>query len=118
MVSPLRVQRARYHGRAGTALNRNICPRRSCNSACSEISRDGSLTPRDLVGKLDVVVAECPKCSRTGRYALHRLIEQRGRDGTIIEWLVELTADCPRKRSASVSDDQCHARCPDLPKVV
>ena len=24
MVSPLRVERARYHGRAGTALNRNI----------------------------------------------------------------------------------------------
>jgi hypothetical protein len=26
----------------------------------------------------------------------------------------ETTADCPRKRPASVSD-QCHARCPDLP---
>ena len=96
MVSALRVERARYHGRAGTALNRNICPRRSCNSACSEISRDGSLTPRDLVGKLDVVVAECPKCSRIGRYGLRRLNEQRGRDRTIIDWLDALTADCPR----------------------
>jgi hypothetical protein len=34
----------------------------------------------DLVGKLDSVIVECPKCSRTGRYALRRLIEQRGRD--------------------------------------
>src|SRR5262249_40376587 len=95
MVSALRVERARYHGRAGTALNRNIRPRRSCNSACSEISRDGSLTPRDLVGKLDVVVAECPKCSRTGRYGLRRLNEQRGRDRTIIHWPDRFTADCP-----------------------
>jgi hypothetical protein len=32
-----------------------------------------------------VLRVECPKCSRTGRYALRRLIEQRGRDGTIID---------------------------------
>ena len=49
------------------------------------------------------------------RYAA--LIEQRGGDGTIIEWLDQLSADCPRKCDASISD-QCHARCPDLPKVV
>jgi hypothetical protein len=36
---------------------------------------------------------------------------------TIIEWFAALTADCPRKRAARVSD-QCHARSPDLPKVV
>jgi len=40
-----------------------------------------------------------------------------GATGTIIDWLDALTADCPRKRAASVSD-QCHARCSDLPKVV
>ena len=48
---------------------------------------------------------------------LHRLIDQRGGDGTILGWLDKLTADCPRKRAASVND-QCHVRCPDLPKVV
>ena len=64
----------------------------------------------DLVGKLDVLVVECPKCTRTGRYALSRLIDERGRDDTIIDWLGALTADCPRKRAASISD-QCHARC-------
>ena len=60
---------------------------------------------------------ECPKCTRTGRYALRRLIGQRGRDVRILDWLEELTADYPRKRAASISD-QCHARCPDLPKVI
>jgi len=51
----------------------------------------------------------------TSRYALRRLIEQRGRDVRILDWLDGLTADCPRKRAASVSD-QCHAGCRDLPK--
>jgi hypothetical protein len=41
------------------------------------------------------------------------LAERIGWDGK----LTDITADCPRKRAASVSD-QCHARCPDLPKVV
>ena len=34
---------------------------------------------------------------RTGRYRLERLIENRGRDAKVINWLSELTADCPRK---------------------
>jgi len=71
----------------------------------------------DLVGKLTVLRVECSKCGRFGRYPLRRLIEQRGRDGTIIDWLDELAADCPRKHAAAISD-QCHARCPDLPKVL
>jgi hypothetical protein len=37
-----------------------------------------------------------------------------GGDVRIIE---ELTAECPRKRAAGISDP-CHARYPDLPKVV
>jgi hypothetical protein len=71
----------------------------------------------DVLGKLDMLLVECPKCERTGRYAVRRLIEQHGRDYTILDWLDALTADWPRKRAASVSD-QCHARCPDLPKVL
>jgi hypothetical protein len=73
-------------------------------------------TLADLLGKLTVVRVECSKCRRIGRYAVRRLIEQRGRDGTIIDWLDALTAGCPRKRAARVND-QCHARCPDLPEV-
>jgi len=71
----------------------------------------------DLLGKLTLVRVECSKCGRFGRYPLHRLIDQHGGNGTILEWLERLTADCPRKRAASVSD-QRHARCPDLPPVV
>jgi len=81
------------------------------------MARPPGTTFGDLIGKLDVLVVECPKCDRTGRYALRWLIQKRGPDVRILDWLDELTADCPRKRAASVSD-QCHARCPDLPRVV
>jgi hypothetical protein len=56
--------------------------------------RASGTTFGDLIGKLGVVVVGCPKCNRTGRYVLRRLINERGRDGTILEWLDELTADC------------------------
>ena len=79
--------------------------------------RDGSLTPRDLVGKFDVLAVACDKCGRTGRYRVTTLAERIGWDGRLTDWLTEITADCPRRRAAAISD-QCHARCPDLPKVV
>jgi hypothetical protein len=79
--------------------------------------RDGAITFGDLVGKLDVLVVDCPKCGRSGRYAVRRLIEQRGRDAKLIDWKDEITADCPRRMAANISD-QCAARCPDLPKVL
>ena len=44
------------------------------------------------------------KCDRAGTYRLTGLIERRGRDGKVIDWLDELTADCPRKRSGNTND--------------
>jgi hypothetical protein len=43
--------------------------------------RDGSLTPRDLVGKLDVLAVACEKCGRSGRYRVTTLAETIGWDG-------------------------------------
>jgi hypothetical protein len=81
------------------------------------MARPLGTTFADLLGKLTVFRIECPKCGWFGRYPLHRLIDRHGGSGTIIEWLDGLTADCPRKRAAAITD-QCHARCPDLPTVV
>jgi hypothetical protein len=39
--------------------------------------RDGSLTPADLIGKLDVLRVECDKCSRSGRYHVDRLMREQ-----------------------------------------
>jgi hypothetical protein len=45
------------------------------------------------------------------------LINKRGRDAKLVDWLDEITADCPKKSAHNMSD-QCGARCPDLPKVL
>ena len=79
--------------------------------------REGAITFRDLVGKLEVLNVECDKCGRRGRYRLHRLIERYGIDAKLFDWSDQITVDCPRKRAKNLNDI-CGARCPDLPKVV
>lgn len=71
----------------------------------------------DLAGKLDVLRVACAKCGRAGQYRLDRLIEQHGADGTVIDFLAEISADCPRRQIGKISD-LCGAACPDLPKVL
>jgi hypothetical protein len=44
-------------------------------------------------------------------------VERLGPDAKLTDWLSEITADCPRKRKNSFSD-QCGALCADLPKVL
>ena len=63
--------------------------------------RDGSLTPRDLVEKIDALVVACDKCGRSGRYRVLKLAEQIGRDGKLTDWLYGLTKDCPRKQQGT-----------------
>ena len=48
-------------------------------------ARDGAIIFDDVVGKLDVLHVACDKCGRKGRYAVARLIEQRGRDAKVID---------------------------------
>jgi hypothetical protein len=82
-----------------------------------KMPRDGAIIFSDLIGKLDVLRVRCEKCGRDGCYGLNRLIKARGRDGKVIDWLGELTADCPKKLARNMSD-QCAARCPDLPRIL
>jgi len=49
----------------------------------------------------------CEKCDREGSYRVNGLNGTRG-DGKIIDWLDELTADCPKK-SAHNMNDPCGA---------
>ena len=79
--------------------------------------RDGAIIFGDLIGKLDVLYVHCEKCSRAGRYRLDRLIKERSRDATLIDWLDEITADCP-KQIAHNMNDPCGARFPDLPRAL
>ena len=79
--------------------------------------RDGAIIFSGLFGRLDIVRVTCEKCDRAGSYRLNRLVESRGHDAKIIDWLDEITKDCPRK-TASNMNDQCGARCPDLAAVL
>jgi len=79
--------------------------------------RDGSLTPTDLVGKLNVLRVECSKCPGRGRYRVERLALDLGWDGKLTDWLAEVAAGCPRKLANSYSD-ACGVHCPDLSKVL
>ena len=58
----------------------------------------------------------CDKCGRDGCYGLAKLIDKRGRNGKIVDWLEELTADCPKKKSLLNMSDRCGAKCPQMPK--
>ena len=58
----------------------------------------------DLIGKLDVLRVSCEKCGRDGSYRLNGLIEKRGRDAKLIDWLDELTAECPKKIARNIND--------------
>ena len=73
--------------------------------------RDGAIIFSDLIGKLDVLRVACEKCGRDGRYILARLIRNRGRDAKLIDWLDELTAECPKKIALNMNDP-CGARVP------
>jgi hypothetical protein len=79
--------------------------------------RDGAIILSDLIGKLDVLRVACDKCGRDGCYGLSRLIDKRGRDSKVTDWLDDLTAECPKKIASNTSDP-CGVKCPQLPKVV
>jgi hypothetical protein len=75
--------------------------------------RDGAIIFSDLIGKL----VHCPKCSRASRYRVQHLIEERGPNAKLIDWLDEITADCAKKRAGNMNYP-CGAKCPQLPKVL
>ena len=79
--------------------------------------RDGAIIFSDLIGKLDILRVSCAKCGRDGSCGLGRLIEKRGRDAKFIDWLDELTAECPKKLAHNMNDP-CGARCQDLARVL
>jgi hypothetical protein len=49
---------------------------------------------------------------------VQRLIDDGGRNGKVIDWLYEITADCPKKLARHNMNDPCGARFPDLPRVL
>jgi hypothetical protein len=53
---------------------------------------DGAIIFSDLIGKLDVLRIECPKCGRAGRHRIADLIARYGHDEKPFAW-----TDAPRR---------------------
>jgi len=64
------------------------------------MSREGAIIFADVIGKLDVLYVHCPKCSRAGRYRVRQLIEERGGNGKLIDWLDEIHRRLSEEASA------------------
>ena len=79
--------------------------------------RAGQIIFSDIADKLAMLRVECPRCGRTGRYAVARLLRERGRDFGLHQFLRELTTDCPRRGSPDIYV-QCGATMADLPRVL
>jgi hypothetical protein len=79
--------------------------------------RDGAIIFNDLIGKLDMVRVECPKCGRSGRYRLADLLMRYGRNEKLFAFTDEVTANCARTQ-ARLDDDPCGAIFTDLPNVI
>src|SRR5262245_46418818 len=91
----------------GPDLPRSQVPKGRGRHSCNECVAIAQLQPRfapiaprrrdhifDLIGKLDVLRVACDSCGRIGSYRVADLIEQRGRDAKIVDWLHEIAADC------------------------
>jgi hypothetical protein len=50
---------------------------------------------RDLDGRVQYIPVYCRVCRRSGRYRVDRLIVRRGLDGSVRQWLNDISADCP-----------------------
>ncbi len=77
----------------------------------------GAIIFGDLIGKLDVLRIECPKCGARADTGSPDLITPYARDEKLFAFTSEIMANCARKQTRSDSDP-CGAICPDLPKVV
>jgi hypothetical protein len=75
--------------------------------------RSGAITLGDLAGKLDYFRIECSACDRSSQYRVLRLIAELGNDFPLPELCDRLTANCSKRRAASVYE-QCQASFPDL----
>jgi len=60
---------------------------------------DSAIMFADLIDKLDVLYVHCANCNRAGRYRVQHLIEQRGRNAKLIDWLDEITATVQKTRT-------------------
>jgi hypothetical protein len=65
--------------------------------------RDGAIIFNDLIGKLDLLRVECPKCGRNGGYRLADLIMRYGRDEKIFAFTTTSPPTALEDRLAAIA---------------
>jgi hypothetical protein len=63
--------------------------------------RDGAIIFGDLIGKLDMLRVECPKCGRVGQYRLADLLMRYGRAEKLLALRKMLRRIAPASRRAA-----------------
>src|SRR5262245_19904555 len=81
------------------------------------MSRDGSITIGDLVGKLEYLEVVCGKCDRRGHYRVSTRATELGPDAKMTDWGASLRKDCPRYQARNRSDTCAGGRFPDLVRL-
>lgn len=80
--------------------------------------RNSLIIFRDIAGRTAMLVVDCRRCPRKGRYRLDKLIARYGLDEPVATFVDSLTADCPHKMKPNASIyDRCRAQCPTLPTL-
>ena len=84
----------------------------------STASRRGYVSLGEIAAKLRVLRIECDRCGRFGRYRTDKLVARYGGDASIEPLQDDITADCPRRRDATIElGAGCAPLCPDLSKI-
>jgi hypothetical protein len=82
----------------------------------TDMPREGAIIFNDLIGEIDVLRVECPKCGRADRYRLADLLMRYGRNEKLFAFTDDVTANCARRQPRSDNDPRrpiCR-RCCDL----
>jgi hypothetical protein len=79
--------------------------------------RDGAIIFDDLIGKLDVLRIECPKCGRAGLVQAPTTRRVVRPTKSFFTFMHEIAADCPGQQARS-DNDPCGAIFSDLPKLL
>jgi hypothetical protein len=73
----------------------------------------GSITLGDVAARARVLGIACTGCERKGHYGIDTLISRYGGRCGVPTLLLDLSADCPKRKSVSAYD-LCGIHCPEL----
>ena len=78
------------------------------------MNRTGFITMGEIAETQAMLIVQCDRCGRHGRYNTARLVEKYGADANVQPLQDDLTRDCPEKIYARYPFGKCAPMMPDL----